>query len=169
LPTRISRKTLIQAIIGIALVLFLLQLADLGDTFSAIMQADPLNLAVGAAFFVTSSVFVGLALYAPLRQSNPKASVRKVIMSSFAGQLLSDVTPARVGYFFTPLFLEQLAGIPVSQGMAGVLATGGINALLKATICLVGLAYFASFLPLEGAILDALFIGVAILFVLGTL
>jgi uncharacterized membrane protein YbhN (UPF0104 family) len=89
-------------------------------------------------------------------------------MASFAGQLLSDVTPVRSGYFLTPIFLNQLAGIPVEQGMTGVLATGGVNAFVKAVICLVGLGYFVSFLPLQAAVVNSLLIGIAVLLVAGT-
>ena len=161
-------KIVIQLVIGVAILLWLLQLANLGDVFAAILQVNLLNLIGAAAFFVTSSTFVGLALYAPLRHSNPTASIRKVIMASFAGQLLSDVTPVRSGYFLTPIFLNQLAGIPVEQGMTGVLATGGVNAFVKAVICLVGLGYFVSFLPLQAAVVNSLLIGIAVLLVAGT-
>ncbi len=120
------------------------------------------------ALFVVSSVFVGFALYAPLRHSNPTASIRKVVMASFAGQLLSDVTPVRSGYFLTPIFLDKLAGISLEQGMTGVLATGGINAFVKAVICLIGLGYFISFLPLQAVVINSLLVGVAVLLIAGT-
>jgi len=165
---RISKKVVVQLIIGIAILLWLLQLANLSDTVNAILQVNPLNLIGAAIFFVTSSTFVGLALYSPLRQSNPTAPIGKVIMSSFAGQLLSDVTPVRSGYFLTPIFLNKLAGIPVEHGMAGVLATGGVNAFVKATICSVGLVYFVSFLPLPAAVVNSLLVGIVVLLVAGT-
>jgi hypothetical protein len=111
---------------------------------------------------------VGFALYAPLRHFNPTVSIRKVVMASFAGQLLSDVTPVRSGYFLTPIFLNKLAGIPLQQGMTGVLATGGINAFVKAVICLIGLGYFISFLPLQAVVINSLLVGVAILLIAGT-
>jgi uncharacterized membrane protein YbhN (UPF0104 family) len=161
-------KIVIQLVIGVAILLWLLQLANLGNVFAAILQVNLLNLIGAAAFFVTASTFVGLALYTPLRHSNPTVSIRKVIMASFAGQLLSDVTPVRSGYFLTPIFLNQLAGIPVEQGMTGVLATGGVNAFVKAVVCLVGLGYFVSFLPLQAAVVNSLLVGIAVLLVAGT-
>lgn len=90
-------------------------------------------------------------------------------MASFGGQLLSDVTPARSGYFLTPIFINRLAGIPVEQGMTGVLATGAINAFLKAIICAIGLAYFISFLPLPEMIIDSLLVGIIILLIFGSI
>lgn len=88
-------------------------------------------------------------------------------MARFGGQLLSDMTPARSGYFLTPIFANRLAGIPVDQGIAGVLATGGVNAFVKAVVCLVGLGYFISFLPLP-VVVDSLFVGIAVLLFAGS-
>lgn len=165
---RISKKIVIQLIIGVAILLWLLQLANLGDTLAVFLQVNLLNLLVATALFVVSSAVVGFALYAPLRHFNPTASIRKVVMASFAGQLLSDVTPVRSGYFLTPIFLNKLAGIPLEQGMTGVFATGGINAFVKAVICLIGLGYFISFLPLQAVVINSLLVGVAVLLVAGT-
>lgn len=160
-------KIVIQLIVGVAILLWLLQLTNSSDVFATILQFNPLNLIGAAAFFIIASTFVALALYTPLRHSNPTASVRKVIMASFAGQLLSDVTPVRSGYFLTPIFLNQLADIPVEQGMTAVLATGGVNSFVKVVICLVGLGYFVSFLPLQAEIINALLVGVSVLLVAG--
>jgi len=160
-------RVVIQLIVGVAIILWLLQLADIGNVFATILQVNPLNLIAAAVFFIVASTFVALALYTPLKQSNPKASAHKVIMASFAGQLLSDVTPVRSGYFLTPIFLNELANIPMEQGMTGVFATGGVNSLVKVIICVIGLAYFASFLSLNTEIVNALVVGASVLFIAG--
>lgn len=160
-------KIVIQLIVGVAILLWLLQLANLSDVFAIILRFNPVTLIGAVAFFITASTFVALALCTTLRNSNPTVPLRKMLMASFAGQLLSDVTPARSGYFLTPVFLNRLASIPVEQGMTGVLATGGVNSLIKVVICLVGLGYFASFLPLPADITNALLVGVAVLLIAG--
>jgi len=156
-----------QFIVGVAILLWLLQLANSREVFASILKFNPINLVGAAAFFITASTFVALALCTTLRRSYPEAPLLKMLMASFAGQLLSDVTPVRSGYFLTPVFLNQLASIPVEAGMTGVLATGGINAFVKVAVCLVGLGYFASYLPLPAEIINALLIGVAVLLVGG--
>ena len=166
---RIRKRTIIQLIVGIAILLWLLQLANIGDTFSAIFQANVLNIIGAAACFILSSTLVALALYVPLRETNPTASIRHIVLASFGGQLLSDVTPARSGYFFTPIFINRLAGIPIEQGMTGVLATGAVNAFLKAVICAIGLGYFISFLPLPAAVVNSLLVGIGVLLIGGTI
>ena len=161
-------RIIIQLVVGVAILLWLLQLANSSNVFASILQVNPLNLIAAASFFIIASTFVALALYAPLKHSNPAASVRKVVIASFAGQLLSDVTPVRTGYFLTPIFLNELANIPVDQGMTGVLATGGVNSLVKVLICIIGVGYFASFLQLTTEIFNALLVGTLVLLVAGT-
>ncbi len=160
-------KIVIQVIVGVAILLWLLQLANSSEVFASILQFNPINLIGAVAFFITASTFVGLALCTTLRRSNPNAPLRQMLMASFAGQLLSDVTPVRSGYFLTPVFLNQLASVPVEQGMTGVLATGGINSIVKVITCLIGLGYFATYLPLPAEITNALLVGVAVLLIAG--
>jgi uncharacterized membrane protein YbhN (UPF0104 family) len=150
-------------------VLWLLQVANIGETVSAILQVNALSLVAAAVLFIVASTLVALALYVPLREANPSVPVGRVVMASFGGQLLSDVTPARSGYFLTPIFINRLAGVPIEQGMTGVLATGAINAFIKAVVCLLGLGYFIGFLPLPAAVVDSLLVGVGVLLVAGTL
>jgi uncharacterized membrane protein YbhN (UPF0104 family) len=160
-------KLLTQLIVGIAILVWLLQMTSLRSVFAILPQINPINLVVAACLFIVASTFVALALYVPLRCSNPKLSVRKVVMASFAGQLLSDITPVRSGYFLTPIFLNNLADVSVGQGLTGVLTTGGINSIVKVAVCLIGLVYFASFLPLNTEVINALTAGILILFVGG--
>lgn len=160
-------KIAIQLIVGAAILLWLIQLANSSEVFASILRFNPINLIGAVAFFLTASTFVALALCTTLRRSNPDAPLRQMLMASFAGQLLSDVTPVRSGYFLTPVFLNQLASIPVEKGMTGVLATGGINSLVKVIICLVGLGYFTSYLPLPPEITNSLLVGVIVLLIAG--
>ncbi len=162
-------RSVIQLIVGVAILLWLLQIANSSEVFASILKFKPINLIGAVAFFVTASTFVALALCTTLRRSNPNASLRNMLMASFAGQLLSDVTPVRSGYFLTPVFLKRLARIPVEQGMTGVLATGGINSFVKVAVCLVGLGYFASYLSLPAEITNALVVGIVVLLIAGTL
>jgi uncharacterized protein (TIRG00374 family) len=165
---RISKKLVIQLVIGVATILWLIQLGNLNEVLATILQINPLYIAGAVAFFVTASTFVAFALCTTIRNSNPDVPLRHMIMASFAGQLLSDVTPVRSGYFMTPVFLKQLANVPVESGMAGVLATGGVNSLVKVVLSLAGLAYFTSRLSLPAEVTSALYVGVIVLIVAGT-
>jgi len=162
-------RIIIQLIIGLAIMLWLLQMANSSEVFASILQVNLGNLVGAAVFFITASTFVALALCTTLRNSNPAVPLKKMMMASYAGQLLSDVTPVRSGYFMTPIFLNELANIPVAQGMTGVLATGGVNSIVKVAICIAGLGYFARYLSFPVEITNSLFIGIGVLLSAGAL
>jgi len=160
-------KLLAQIGIGLVIMLWLLQLADISIVFSIILSLNPMHIVLASGFFIVASVMVGAALYAALKCLGLSPSLRKVVMASFGGQLLSDVTPARSGYFVTPFILNKMGNIPMESGMAGVVAMGAVNFFVKAVLSLVALAYFVRFLPLNPEIVNALLIGISILIVGG--
>jgi hypothetical protein len=84
-------------------------------------------------------------------------------MASFGGQLLSDVTPARSGYFLTPFILNKMDNTPIKSGTAGVVATGAINFFVKAALSIIALAYFVRILPLKPVIVNTLLVGISLL------
>jgi len=161
-------KASIQLGIGVTILLWLLQLADISKVSALILSMNLLGIALASAFFIVASIFVALALYVPLRQiCDLMLPLGRVILGSFAGQLLSDITPARTGYLATPFILKKLCGIPIEVGMAGVIATGFINSIMKAIVAGIALVHFAGALPLPPYIVDAILVGIAILFVAG--
>ncbi len=162
-------RVVIQLIVGVAILLWLLQFANSSEVFASILQFNLGSLIGATAFFITASTFVALALCTTLRNSSPTVPLKKMVMASYAGQLLSDVTPVRSGYFMTPIFLNELANIPVAQGMTGVLATGGVNSIVKVAICIAGLGYFARYLSFPPEITNAMFVGILVLLSAGAL
>jgi uncharacterized protein (TIRG00374 family) len=158
-------KILVQFSIGIVILLYLLQLADASKVFSILLMINPVNVLLASIFFIIASTFVALALYIPIKSIERSAPMDKVILGSFAGQLLSDVTPVRSGYFATPLILKALCNVSVEKGMVGVLATGIVNSFAKVVISVIALIYFISFLRSNSLIVNAIAVG--ILFLLG--
>ena len=160
-------RVLVQLGIGAVILLWLLQLADISKVSSTLLTVNPLNIVLASIFFIIASTFVALALYVSLKSSSPHIPARKVVMASFAGQLLSDVTPVRSGYFATPLILNRLCGISVEKGMVGVLTTGIVNSFVKVVLAGIAVAYFVRFLPLHPALINALVVGILFLLVGG--
>jgi len=153
--------------LGVAILIWLIQLADVSKILRVILSLNTLYIALACGSFIIASVMVALALYVALKGSGLSPSLRKVIMASFGGQLLSDVTPARSGYFLTPFILNKMDNTPIESSMAGVVATGAINFFVKAALSLLALAYFVRILPLKPIIMNALLVGISLLYLGG--
>jgi len=156
-------KSLIQLSIGIAILLWLIQLAEAAEILGDILTANSVYLTIASLAFITASTMIGLALYVFLKKMGINPSIKNTILASFSGQLLSDITPARSGYFLTGLILNRIDGTPVESAMAGVVATGAVNFLVKAGFSIMSLAYFVKILPLDSAVINALLFGIALL------
>ena len=138
---RVARLVL-QVGISITVFLWIIRMADTGKVVASIASFNPVYLVLSALFFIAASLFIAISLYVVLKEIDDRITFRHVVESSFAGQLLSDVTPSRSGYFVTPVILKRIAGVDIDKGMAGVIATGIANSLVKITLALIGLFYF---------------------------
>jgi len=156
-------KVLIQLMIGLAVLLWLLQLADATKVLTSISTVDPLYLAAATVAFIAASTMIALALFVSLKRIGAKTRISDAILASFSGQLLSDVTPARSGYFLTSFILNRMDGTPNKSGMACVVTTGAMNFFVKAALSLIALAYFVRVLPLNPTIVNALLAGISLL------
>ena len=154
---------IVGAAVGIAIVLWLIQFTGANEVLHIILGVDLLYIILATFLFITASVMVSIALFVPLKHIGQGSSLRNVIMASFGGQLLGDITPARSGYFLTPLILNKIDNTSVESSMTGVAATGAANFFAKATISSVALAYFVKYFPLNPTIANALILGVLLL------
>ena len=156
-------KIFIKLAIGLTILVLLLQMADLTKVLSCISTANVPYIFMAALAFITASTMVALAFFVSLKRTGVKTKMCNAILASFGGQLLSDITPARSGYFLTPFILNRIDGTPNSSGMACVVTTGAMNFLVKATLSLISLIYFVSILPIGSTLMNSLIIGVLIL------
>jgi len=156
-------RTFIQFAIGAAILLWLLQLADATKVLATISTVNPLYLAAAALGFITASTMIALALFVSLKRIGVKTRISDAILASFGGQLLSDITPARSGYFLTSFILNKMDGTPNTSGMAGVVTTGAMNFFVKAALSLIALTYFMRILPISPVIVNGLLAGILLL------
>jgi len=123
----------------------LLYFADLGRVLGLIYQADPLYVVMAAVTFVIASVMVGYSLFVLLERMGYVPPASKTIMVSIAGQLVSDLTPARTGYFITPVLLGGELGVNFEDGMAAIVFTGAVQALASVLLGAIAIFYFSRF------------------------
>jgi uncharacterized membrane protein YbhN (UPF0104 family) len=121
-------------------------------------------------FFILSSFAIGIALQSALKATEAAPPFRTTMLANFGGQLLSDVTPAKSGYFATPVLLNQLKAVPIEKGLMSVMAVGAGNFFVKATVSSLALLYFLYRIPaavMDSTITNALIVGIVILLICG--
>ena len=133
----------IQVLLGVAMLAVLLYFADIGKVVSAISQADILYLAMATFAFISASVVVGYSLYVLLERMGYSPSALRTVLVSIAGQLVSDITPARTGYFVTPLIMSGQLGVTLEDGMAAIVFTGAVQAFASVVLGAIAILYFS--------------------------
>jgi uncharacterized protein (TIRG00374 family) len=160
----------IQAAVSILLLYLLFQNVNLTQAQHIIEATNIPLLAVSVVFFILSSFAIGLALQSALKATGAAPPFRSTMLANFGGQLLSDVTPAKSGYFATPVLLNQLKAVPIEKGFMSVMAVGAGNFFVKATFSSLALLYFLYRIPatlMDSSITNALIVGIIILLVCG--
>lgn len=161
---------LIQVTISLLILFFLFRGINFEQTIEVLASIDiPLFLSA-VLFFIFSSLTVGLALHTTLSSCGVSIPVKSSIFASYGGQLLSDITPAKTGYFATPLLLRELRQVPMEKGLMSVMAMGAVNFFIKAIFSAIALLYFLNIIPpeiMDPSLSTGLIIGIGLLLIGG--
>jgi len=172
IPSKLKRPILltIQAAVSILLLYLLFRNVDLAQAQQILQTTNLPILGVSVVFFILSSFAIGVALQSALKATDAAPSFSITMLANFGGQLLSDVTPAKSGYFATPVLLNQLKAVPIEKGLMSVMAVGAGNFFVKAIISTTALVYFIYRMPadvMNPTITNALIAGITILVIGG--
>jgi uncharacterized membrane protein YbhN (UPF0104 family) len=160
----------VQIAVSILILYLLFQGVNIEQAQSILVNSNLFVLALSIIFFILSSFAIGFALQGALKATEAAPPFGSTMLANFGGQLLSDITPAKSGYFATPVLLNQLKAVPIEKGLMSVMAVGAGNFFVKATFSAMALVYFLNRIPpdiMSAEMTNALLIGVAILVICG--
>lgn len=103
---------IVQTVVSVLLLYLLFRNVDLVQAQQILSTINLPLLGISTLFFVLSSFAIGLALHSALKAADAAPPFGTTMLANFGGQLLSDVTPAKSGYFATPVLLNQLRAVP---------------------------------------------------------
>jgi uncharacterized membrane protein YbhN (UPF0104 family) len=160
----------IQVAVSILLLYLLFQNVNLAQAQQILMTTNLPILSLTVVFFILSSFAIGIGLQSALKAAEAAPPFKSTMLANFGGQLLSDVTPAKSGYFATPMLLNQLEAVPIEKGLMSVMAVGAGNFFVKASVSSLALLYFLYYIPasvMDSTITRALIVGIIILLICG--
>lgn len=152
-----------QSVLGLAILVFLIHSAGISKVSNIIPTLNMLYVLLAAFAFSAASVAVALTLFILLNSTSSSSSLPNTIAASFGGQLISDITPARSGYFLTPFILNKIDGTEIESSMAAVTITGATNFFLKAFLSILAIGYFMGRAYTVITTINQLLIGVLLL------
>lgn len=158
---------LVQVTISLLVLFLLFQGINFEQTIEVLTSINIPMLISAILFFIMSSLTVGLALHTTLKSCGVVIPVQSSILASYGGQLLSDITPAKTGYFATPVLLRELRHVSMEKGLMSVMAMGAVNFFIKAIFSAFALIYFLNRIPMDSSLANALIFGIGLLLIGG--
>ncbi|MCW4018888.1 MAG: flippase-like domain-containing protein [Candidatus Bathyarchaeota archaeon] len=153
----------VQVAVSILILYLLFRSVNLAETYKVLSQVNLPLLGVSVVFFILSSLAIGFALYGALKAADAAPPMRTTQLANFGGQLLSDITPAKSGYFATPILLNQLKAVPIEKGLMSVMSVGAVNFFIKAVFSTIALIYFLTRISIDAYMMNAMLIGITLL------
>jgi glycosyltransferase 2 family protein len=131
----------VRLAIGLGILVLLMRRTDPGLVLAAMRAVSPVDIAKAVVLFAGASLLLGGALLIMLSVRMNRQRVGRVFQAHLAGVLLSDLTPARAGYFFTPLLMERLAGVPKESGFAALVGVQAVSFMTKACLATAAIVF----------------------------
>ncbi|MEM2350930.1 MAG: lysylphosphatidylglycerol synthase transmembrane domain-containing protein [Thermoproteota archaeon] len=139
--------TLIQLTIGMVIIAILLYQADVSSTFKILLKAD-LRLVIAASFLIiAASMMIALSFFFIMSSLKYRVSLLSCFQANFAGQLASDLTPGRAGYFITPFVMAFLSNTPFKACLVATMVSGMVDFFIRAVLTVLSVAFLIS--PIE--------------------
>ncbi|MGB9717241.1 MAG: lysylphosphatidylglycerol synthase transmembrane domain-containing protein [Thermoproteota archaeon] len=139
----VGKRVLIvcQLALGLLILIILLQQANVEETFKTLLYADAKYVLAGSLLILAASTMIALSFYFILSSLKYKAGLSSCIQANFAGQLASDLTPGRAGYFITPFVMEALSETPFEACLVATVLSGMVDFIIRAFLTIVSIVY----------------------------
>jgi uncharacterized membrane protein YbhN (UPF0104 family) len=115
-----------------AVLILILSLMDTRRITQIIAGANIQFILLALAAYSCTMLLMSYRLRRILAELGENISPAASFYANAAGLLASDFTPARSGYFITPLVLERNASVDVDKGMAAIVSPQIVEFFLKA-------------------------------------
>jgi len=133
--------TVVQFILGVIIIIILLHQANMPETIGALIKADIRYVVTGSLLIITASMMIALSFYFILTVLKYRVSFSSCVQANFAGQLASDLTPGRAGYFITPFIMGALSKTPVEPCAVATVVSGMVDFFIRAFLTVISIVY----------------------------
>lgn len=127
--------------------ILLLHQANMTETFEVLLKAELKYVVIATFLIIMASMMIALSFYFILTFLKYRASFSNCVQANFAGQLASDLTPGRAGYFITPFVMGALSKTPVEPCVVATFVSGMVDFFIRAFLTVISIIYLVG--PVE--------------------
>lgn len=133
--------TIIQLFLGIVIIIILLQQADTARVLEIMSKADLKYVVIASLLIIVASMMIALSFFLIMSSLKYKVGFLSCFQANFAGQLASDITPGRAGYFITPFVMGALSNTPFEACLVATIVSGMADFLIRALLAALSVIY----------------------------
>lgn len=130
-----------QFALGLLILVILLRQANISEIFEILSYADAKYVLIASLLILSASMTISLSFYFILSSLRYRVRLSSCIQANFAGQLASDLTPGRVGYFITPFVMEDLSKVPFETCLVATVLSGMADFFIRTLLTIISVAY----------------------------
>ncbi|MEM1548372.1 MAG: lysylphosphatidylglycerol synthase transmembrane domain-containing protein [Thermoproteota archaeon] len=133
--------TVIQLLLGIVIIVILLQQADTERVLEIMSKADLKYVIIASLLIIVASMMIASSFFFIMSSLKYKVGFLSCFQANFAGQLASDVTPGRAGYFITPFVMGILSNTPFEACLVATIVSGMADFIIRALLAVLSVIY----------------------------
>ncbi|MBO3839943.1 MAG: lysylphosphatidylglycerol synthase transmembrane domain-containing protein [Thermoproteota archaeon] len=133
--------TVIQLLLGIVIIVILLQQADTERVLEIMSKADLKYVIIASLLIIAASMMIASSFFFIMSSLKYKVGFLSCFQANFAGQLASDVTPGRAGYFITPFVMGILSNTPFEACLVATIVSGMADFIIRALLAVLSVIY----------------------------
>jgi uncharacterized protein (TIRG00374 family) len=119
----------------------LLNQANAAETLGVLLRTDLKYALVASFLIIAASMMIALSFYFILVSLKYDVSFSSCVQANFAGQLASDLTPGRAGYFITPFIMGVLSKTPFEPCFVATVVSGMVDFFIRAFLTVISTTY----------------------------
>ncbi|MDW8034785.1 MAG: lysylphosphatidylglycerol synthase domain-containing protein, partial [Nitrososphaerota archaeon] len=138
---------ILQFLVGIVIIIILFQQANFEKIIEILLKSNLMHIMIALILILTASTMIALSFFIILFSLNYKVNFISCFQANFAGQLASDLTPGRAGYFITPFVMGILNKMPFEACLVATMVSGMIDFLIRSILVILSVAFLIG--PIE--------------------
>lgn len=137
------RSDSIAFAIGLLILAYIIYSLDPNRVMGVLLKTRLDYFILAAFFYFLNDVTAAISLR---MMTSDKISLLEVLVSHMGGMLYSNITPGRLGYYYTSFSIAKKTDTSRSANIGILTLFQGINFFVKVMLCIIAVTYFSSYI-----------------------
>lgn len=150
----------LQIGIGATIVFLLISMVNFDTIVSSLRKTNIFLFIIAILLYFSMNIIASYKLYYILSKIDKNVRYQDIFWAHMAGMVVSDVTPAKSGYMYTPIILKK-KGIELKDSFSAIFFCYITDMIIRIFVGIVGIVLVSTYISLPKSTLNFAYIGIA--------